>query len=338
MPIQNAPTSSLSWLEQIKVARAEFSYELKELDVALTNLQSENDAPSMCVRVQDILSTGQALFLRRAEIQAELTVIQSDLASLYNGGALVSSLPDEILVMIFAFGCPSTRNISLSNPCPTPAPSESPPNGVPKERRAAVSNVPSPKLPIVFELLVSHVTRRWRTIALGTPALWNYILRVPSRRSLDRISTYIHRSNALPVDFYFISGEYREERSGDITGFCDLMKPHIWRCCKLAAHLRHDPGSFELLRLISSTMLPLLKSIRIHRFDPLSFRKPIEVFSLTAQNLSSFCLSGSSISFMIPPQCITSLSLAISSSHGEKTGNMLSTLTALTHLELSSGH
>lgn len=65
----------------------------------------------------------------------------------------------------------------------------------------------------LMEVVVSHVCRRWRKIALGYPKLWSSFyyeadesLRDPSCVPLDRLESYLERSAALPLRLWFDFG------------------------------------------------------------------------------------------------------------------------------------
>jgi hypothetical protein len=51
-----------------------------------------------------------------------------------------------------------------------------------------------------FGLIVSHVSQQWRRVAVNLPILWSNVIRITSSQSLDKLETYLTRSQQRPVD------------------------------------------------------------------------------------------------------------------------------------------
>ncbi|KZP22404.1 hypothetical protein FIBSPDRAFT_1043654 [Athelia psychrophila] len=144
----------------------------------------------------------------------------------------VSSLPHEMLVKIFwkldLFGSPH------------------------KHTR------PSEKCTLPFEILVSHVSRRWRDIALGTPAFWTQIHRRPMQNNLGSTFAYLARSAQTSIEITIQVVDDRHHQSYEFVGpFCELIQPHLPRCRRLdifSSNQREDP---TILRMLGSPNLSM---------------------------------------------------------------------------------
>src|ERR1700733_9249436 len=64
-----------------------------------------------------------------------------------------------------------------------------------------------PQMP--FEVLVSSVSRRWRSVALRTPQLWTDLQLDVSRSAEDLLDLYLRRSKICLLDITFKNSRYR---------------------------------------------------------------------------------------------------------------------------------
>ncbi|KZP03394.1 hypothetical protein FIBSPDRAFT_941541 [Athelia psychrophila] len=133
----------------------------------------------------------------------------------------ISTLPDELLMIIFL----------LTTTPPGP-------------HRRSKGAIPS-------EMRLSHVSRRWRNVALATPMLWTSIWRHPNQHNVEPMAAYLNRSQQSPFCLYFGTGhgekykcpklalEENIRREPDGTeeecqsAPCKVLKPHFFRCQKL---------------------------------------------------------------------------------------------------------
>lgn len=119
------------------------------------------------------------------ELDTQAKIVQLEYNSLHNAMAPISSLPKELIALIFEAGTylKQKRNHYVA------------------EKR------------VHFAVLVSHVTRSWRDIALATPRIWTTIRCVKSEvlhrhqelypeRGRHRTAAFLSRSGSLPVDLY----------------------------------------------------------------------------------------------------------------------------------------
>ncbi|KAI0366670.1 hypothetical protein BV20DRAFT_1115234 [Pilatotrama ljubarskyi] len=93
-----------------------------------------------------------------------------------------------------------------------------------------------------FEVLVSHVCRHWRHIAIHTPHLWTTV-HFRTRAHMLRGETYLSRSGHLPIDIYVDTcseEDYKERKDllfrQQFLPVFDVVLPHIHRWREL--HLK----------------------------------------------------------------------------------------------------
>lgn len=145
--------------------------------------------------------------------------------ALHNMTVAVSSLPNEILAIIFEIGHSSSTYASG------------------------------------FELLVSHVSQHWKDVASQTPKLWTTIRRMKYQRSLEPIELYLHRSKASAIDLRVeIGGGYGDD---DIALFSNLFRIHLSRWHRLSILSDTLPKVIQLLACTSSVLTPILQSLWI---------------------------------------------------------------------------
>lgn len=179
--------------------------------------------------------------------------LEADLDRNNNLGTPISWLPDELLIVIFL--------ISSHFPC-----------------------TPSSKKMIRPEVIVSHVSRHWRSVALSTPLLWSTIRRKKNQKDINHISVYLHRSQPAPFDLFASFGSresqcWREtgplsESESDpgglstdagtcISPFCEAIKPHFARCQKLRLSMRGYSSASIPMCILTCFPAPRLKCLYI---------------------------------------------------------------------------
>jgi hypothetical protein len=236
--------------------------------------------------------------------------IQFQLNRLINDTALISSLPHEILSMIFEAGH---------------ALQEAQPSGSP------------------FELVVSQVTRAWRTVGMQTPRLWaNICISSELRWPCHRAAMYLARSKAVDVDLQ-IHLHPKGLRGLVISSLCDLILPHVhrWRRFSVDSNSQSDLIAL-ILRLFSATA-PRLEHLRIALANPntiASFETgnvPRNIFAGGVPSLAYVQVIGINLQCCLPPlQSTTTIHLSevgedFYTSH-HQLSVMLNDLPMLTHL------
>src|SRR5260221_1139808 len=121
---------------------------------------------------------------------------------------------------------------------------------------------------IPFEVAVSHVCRFWRSVALGTPGLWNRI-DIYSKRSKAWVHPYLDRSLQRPLDVYI--DIYRTDRvlsktSNPLTKFDSIIKEfpnhfHRFRVFSLLSY--HQTTAVYWQKEFQDHYAPILQSFSI---------------------------------------------------------------------------
>ncbi|KIK01311.1 hypothetical protein K443DRAFT_39969, partial [Laccaria amethystina LaAM-08-1] len=129
---------------------------------------------------------------------------QAEYGALYNETAPVLNIPIEILCQIFEAAQDASRIHRVS------------------------------RHPLV-EVVISHVCRGWRSIALSFPPLWSTFRHDSTcdqagRQSGNRLDEYLERSNSHLLDLYFHFG-YSTKSQGLFKSMLESTLPHVarWR-------------------------------------------------------------------------------------------------------------
>ncbi|KAG2043379.1 hypothetical protein BDR03DRAFT_415284 [Suillus americanus] len=174
------------------------------------------------------------------------------------------------------------------------------------------------------ELLLTSVSQRWRTVALGMPLLWTEI-RLFLRQNVDLVNLYLTRSQGQLLDMRFI-GIHCDFHSQDLPEFdpdylriSHIILSHVHVCRRLEVH-----GAFPFPKLLDGfkrIKAPMLEELMVHY--PLNIPNSrhllfTEDLFLSADRLRVLTLNGLWVSGLSP----------------ENFSNLLSHLTSLTHLTL----
>ncbi|KAF7968204.1 hypothetical protein HWV62_31629 [Athelia sp. TMB] len=183
--------------------------------------------------------------MRRSRRIEDKALKKALLARTTNEDALISTLHDEILAMIFEIG----TNDNLAGPDWT------------------------------FACSVSHVCSHWRTIALALPRIWTktWCMKCVDEDALDpdilegqyleeeihRLSVFLARSKSLPVEIHIqhLHEQDLDGASGAI--FVQLICNHIEHCSHLGINEGDAPGMLTLMTHISRHPTPMLRSIEL---------------------------------------------------------------------------
>lgn len=195
---------------------------------------------------------------------------QSKYAGLINMTAPISSLPNEILRIIFEAGEAMSLDTADSEPR--------------------------------FEMVVSHVCSRFRAISLQTPILWTIIEASPIQPT-EIIETYLLRSKACPLDirldFYGDpEDEYSDgEEGSNLQSVLSLLLPHSDRWKRVFIQSAHMTTFHIIARHLRSLAVPSLEhysvSIADGCSDDVEYFAP--VFSGGSPLLSILRLGGGSL-------------------------------------------
>lgn len=234
--------------------------------------------------LNELATARRALWHQLVDLDAHASAVRTERNTLRNWDAPIWCLPDEVLVMIFEEGMRRPRDLSYNL-------------GV----RAH------------FGVRVSHVTRRWRSLAISAPKLWTSIQCVTKeddppypQKCTHRASTFLSRAGSLPIDILIEGFRVKDTTSG----FLQLLGTHIENCHQLRitesrslskkrrAKWRslmiesQQTGLARVLKCISSKPMPLLASIDIN-FINIGWREAFSPFG--APRLTTARIVGSNI-------------------------------------------
>lgn len=172
---------------------------------------------------------------RRDELLAELSVLEQRQEALafrrFSAAASIAPigfLPTELLGHIFAFG----------------------------------SSVD----PTSFPYLVSHVCRKWRQVAIFTPALWSYIP-LHNDRCFLKSQIRLERSRAIPIDIIY---DYSLDNTAmsvyDVVGMMEFLAPFAprWRSISLRFA---STANLQIALLNCREDTPILEKIELESAD-----------------------------------------------------------------------
>ncbi|KIJ61105.1 hypothetical protein HYDPIDRAFT_42886 [Hydnomerulius pinastri MD-312] len=168
-----------------------------------------------------------------------------------------------------------------------------------------------------FQILVSHVCKHWRTVALSTPSLWTSIeVSARERPPYERVSILLERSGGLTLDiridcempddeedFESDDGETPELSEGDLKVLFALLIAHVPRWGSISVDVASYEHMYTFLQAISDPSVPpatQLESLQLYHHEEwqeesTAFPKP--------KLLKHFTLFGGSI------PCLKSLAL-----------------------------
>ncbi|KAL4075137.1 hypothetical protein V8B97DRAFT_1542325 [Scleroderma yunnanense] len=177
-----------------------------------------------------------------------------------------------------------------------------------------------------FQILVSHVSRHWRTVALETPSLWTRIdVSYDDRPPYGRVATYLERSKSLPLhiridfeppddDFYVDEEGPRPLFGTDILELFMLLIPYVPRWGSVRVDVTSYEHMYTFLETISAPSIPPATQLQVlqlyHHEDmetdePFTFAKPelsthFTPFGGFAPHLRNVALWGVHIDWSLP--------------------------------------
>jgi hypothetical protein len=229
-------------------------------------------------KANDLRTTERQLCLQLAQVRESLSCVCSEEAEITNLSAPVSSLPNEILGEIFRYMKDSYR----------------------------VNNIPD-------VVVVSHVTRHWRNVALSNPSLWDTIRVNASNPSMDLPIAFLARSKPCTLDITFAVPD--DAPMSSLRMVSELI-PHFGHIRRLV--IESGDNEHVVQQLVESLMdfhAASLEHLEIslelgNSQDSALWRERAHIFSSCAPLLSSVALKGISLQCCQPPLgAITHLSL-----------------------------
>ncbi|KAF7975898.1 hypothetical protein HWV62_8319 [Athelia sp. TMB] len=214
----------------------------------------------------DATPNGSPVPLQLEELEKQIQIAQRELDSLRNSDASISTLPDEVLTMVFEEG----MLLNGDSPCH-------------------------------FGSLASHVTHHWRSVALAAPRLWSKIRwREPcTEQEMGRVSTFLSRSGASPIEIRF--RPYDTSSRAIPPEFVQLTRVHIRHCVHISIWDIHPNYLSKVLEDFFCYPAPMLRSIDLG-LDEAREPKPLlntYIFPLGAPLLTIAHLSSIHVSDLV---------------------------------------
>ena len=134
---------------------------------------------------------------------------------------------------------------------------------------AGSSDFPPPG--ISFQIVVSHVCRHWRNVALSTPSLWTCIKVTPEvRPPYEYISTRLERGKALPIHINVNCERKRcVQLPSDayLESLFSLLSPHIHRWRTMEVSVLDYHYLYVFLSAVSNPSIPVAPLLTALEFD-----------------------------------------------------------------------
>lgn len=207
--------------------------------------------------------------LLRQVVALNKTIADLDLqcGQLANEVLPISSLPCEILGRIFEAG-PHGSNLAESD--------------LAAKVRSAFSQVlrGNDHTAKPFELLVSQISKHFRSVALATPNLWRTInIHFSNSSHWSMAAAYLDRSGVLSVDIGMsLEGSTLTNIVGDMKSITSLINLHVNRWRRLFIRSKEPMGALEFLDSIQLLKAPVLRDFEILCAPSLAFEND-EAFS-----------------------------------------------------------
>lgn len=113
-----------------------------------------------------------------------------------------------------------------------------------------------------YEIVISHVTQRLRSVAIGTPSLWRRIF-VSDSTPCDLIQLYLVRSKGISLEIYiYFVGRLNPPRVS-LQAILGLFIPHITRWLTLRVRVHDEQLSHSLAHLLESQAAPILEFVEV---------------------------------------------------------------------------
>ncbi|PPQ77106.1 hypothetical protein CVT25_010801 [Psilocybe cyanescens] len=221
-------------------------------------------------------------------VNLALDIQKAQYARLLNNQAPVYRLPNELLTSIFTT---CQQSLRLSNKPVTP-----------------------------FQVVISHISHRWREIVLSTPLLWNTInfrvrpMNHVQRHILSQLEAHLTRSNTcfldITLDFHIVD---------NISAYLNLLAPESTRWRRLAIITRYEQ-IYDIHTFLRDAHAPLLEHLSLSLGKPqdgtgsLSPRQQyltvLPTITPSASSLTFVRLAGLALGSLHPPtSSVTTLHL-----------------------------
>lgn len=216
----------------------------------------------------------------------EVAILQSQHAKFLNSRTPVCSLPREILSWIFELTQAAEIAEAASDDC----------------------DIDDASVHILsFEVLISHVSSHFRSVALSTRKLWRSI-DITLVQSIESIAAYISRSDGCGLLVRIKFDE--EEPSEDELANFDVILPHSVRYHRLVVHIVNEAMDNPIIRHFIGRDVPMLEHLSISVDEVQETTMADAGIFRSAEKLSFVRLRGLAMSLFRPPlNVVTTLHL-----------------------------
>ncbi len=262
------------------------------LNTTATSRFDGMDRATLLSSIQDLQLKKEILLQELEVVDLDLRAKQAQYSRLVNDDAVAYRLPNELLTRIFTMCTTNAaRTWPSSRSCPTLLPSQ---------------------------VIVSHISHRWRQIALATPLLWNTInfnirrMNHVQGRILSQLEAHIQRSDTCFLD---ITLDF--QIADNLGSYCQLLAKHSQKWRRLSIVTRFEQLD-DIREMLCDADVPILEHLSLSLGKPqsgsLSPRKQFS--SVTPAILSSvgrlsfLRLAGQALGNLHPPMSsVTTLHL-----------------------------
>lgn len=167
------------------------------------------------------------------------------------------------------------------------------------------------------QVVISHVCKRWRQIALRTPTLWTS-LHIRRASDLDRAKVYLSRcsTSAFPLDVLVDTVAVADHYPGitlcrdELEDIFDIILPHLYRWRSFFLKLRDSECKNKArTRLCASGPAPVLETLQLYHFEEWTsqdlylstVQPPMMLFDGIIPNLKNVSLIGVNLTWSRTP-------------------------------------
>ncbi|KAJ7767218.1 hypothetical protein B0H16DRAFT_1366539 [Mycena metata] len=222
------------------------------MNIPFEEILNTNTVPSDmdCQRIRELLAGPQA---EAAKITGEILRLQSLISELAKKRDDLHDFIDPLVALI----SPARR-------LPDDVVAEIFTASVPLDRNAVIDGTKSP-------LLLCHICRAWRNLAISTPRLWTslHIVAPATPMQVERLNTivdlWLSRTGVLPLSIS-VAQSFRAESDSDFATLVQNLIRYSPRWSSIRFSF-HQNSSFDPLAALSVADVPILKTAVIDHFS-----------------------------------------------------------------------
>lgn len=219
---------------------------------------------SLSEQLEELATTKHELLRKLADLETRERAIQREYKALHNLDAPTFDLPSEIISKIFEEGLALERF-------------KHPHSGI----------------------IASHVSRRWRHIALQTPRLWSnvqilfewtetsWLVHQRTKNVIsEKTAAFLSRSRSIPVDIC-IWENHENQLPVDLI---QVVDDHMGHCGSISITTSYNVRLQRIIQSLSSKPLPVLRSIKFtSESDIVEFKAPLFPLGVSGLKIAQIC-------------------------------------------------